>query len=70
MIEAEMEDAEALQEQSARFNYNWPVMQQKLGNLTDIEAYFLLDEIDRFWNEKEFGSPMPDLEKFDEGCGD
>jgi hypothetical protein len=54
---------------------NWNVdpedIYTKIALLTAAQCYFLMDEIDRFWNEPvAWGSPTPDLEAFlDEMCG-
>lgn len=65
MIRYELADAETLQDQSLRFGYNAAHMQRKLESLSETQAFFLIDECLRFWNEPAaYGAPTPDLEKF------
>ena len=38
-------------------------MIEKIGELTIIQAYFIHDELYRFWNDKNaYGTPKPDIE--------
>lgn len=36
----------------------------KINQLTHLEAFFLQEELYRFWNGAGYGYPMPELEKF------
>ena len=63
MLQIEMEDAQALDESATRHGYEAPALQAKLLALTEAEAFFLLDELERFWNTEASGTG-PDLDSF------
>lgn len=61
---AGFEDSENLESGFSRHGANFQEFQQTFSSLTPAECFFLIDEINRFWNIPEaYGSPTPDLEK-------
>lgn len=49
-LKIEMEDAEKFQNQSSKFNYDQKKILEKINKLQSAQVYFLLEEINRFWN--------------------
>lgn len=61
---AQIEDAEQYDNLGAKWEVNIPQLVDKAKTLTNAQAYFLIDEIYRFWNVPDaYGSPDPDLDK-------
>ena len=63
MLRFEMEDANELEDNASRHGYDADVLQAKIAALTQPESFFLLDELERFWNTEEAGT-TPDLNSF------
>ena len=49
---AELEDAEKFDSQSKNFNFDYKKLIAKIQRLTSAQIYFLLLEINRFWNKE------------------
>lgn len=71
MLRAGIEDGQQFDGVLTKWNVNPDALYEKIETLTSAQCYFLMDEIDRFWNEPvAWGSPTPELEAFlDEMCG-
>ncbi len=71
MLRAGIEDGQQYDGVLTKWNVSPDVLFEKINNISAAQCYFLLDEIDRFWNEPvAWGSPSPDMEAFlDEMCG-
>lgn len=63
ILRYEMEDADALEGSAARYGYDADALQVKITALSEHEAFFLVDELERFWNGGEDGT-APELESF------
>lgn len=71
MLKAGIEDGQKYDGVLTKWNVNPDRLFEKIDKLTSAQCYFLLDEIDRFWNEPvAWGSPSPDLEAFLNEYGD
>jgi len=70
MIAAQIEDAETYDGTLSKwFGYKVTKDQvddlsEKIRRLSDLQAFFLQEELYRFWNGPGYGSPMPDLDQF------
>ena len=60
MLTAGMEDSISLDGNDVMYDYQAEPLLQKISQLSQLEAMFLLEEVSRFWNE----SRHPDLEDF------
>ncbi len=49
---AELEDAEKFDNQSKNFSFDYKKLIAKIQKLTSAQVYFLLLEINRFWNKE------------------
>lgn len=62
---AQIEDSEKFDNMSSRHGFDHNTLMKKIEKLSSAQVYFLIHEIDRFWNDpKAYGSPSPDFTKF------
>lgn len=65
MLIAHLEDANQYEYIGKRFNIDIQDLLKKVQELTTAQAFFLQEEIYRFWNvEEAYGNPNPNLKKF------
>lgn len=61
---AQLEDAENFDNLSARHGFKYSELKEKIEGLTASQVFFLIHEIDRFWNDPvAYGSPTPEMKK-------
>lgn len=59
-----LEDAFELEGLGARHGCDYAAIESKIRALSDTAFFILHEELDRFWNERAFGGPAPEIEKF------
>lgn len=61
---AQLEDSEKFEDISSRHGFDYEKLQSKIEQLTSAQVFFLIHEIDRFWNDPQaYDSPSPDINK-------
>ena len=65
VLTASIEDAITFDNIAEKWEVEPPILFEKIAQLNATQTYFLLEEIDRFWNNKNaYGAPNPNLDIF------
>ena len=63
-ILAQVQDSNQYEGLYEKWAIDAATFEEKINQLTHLQAFFLQEELYRFWNGAGYGYPMPELEKF------
>lgn len=63
-ILAQVQDSNKYENLYSKWYVDASTFEGKINRLTELQSFFLQEELYRFWNGAGYGYPMPELEKF------
>lgn len=63
-ILAQVQDSNLYENLYSKWDVDATTFEEKINRLTELQSFFLQEELYRFWNGAGYGYPMPELEKF------